>query len=218
MDKITIKDVAREAGVPISTVSNALNNVNVLHPKTKEHILEVAERLNYIPNLNGKNLKAKSTNAIGLIVSSMKGTFFGVLADSMYWACRKRGYELTIQITEDQNSIMGGLLGKKVDGAVVLHPGITDENIEILRKYKVPMVFLDREIEDETLASVVFDSYTDGYTVGRFLVEKGVRSFGYLAGPEGNYDGITRLKGYRDALQEAGYQLEEDHIWDGGFQ
>ncbi len=61
MGKVTIKDVAREAGVSISTVSNALNGVNVLHPDTKAHILEVAKRLHYVPNINGRNLKAQAT-------------------------------------------------------------------------------------------------------------------------------------------------------------
>lgn len=54
MEKVTIKDVAREAGVSISTVSNALNDVDVLNPETKSHVLKVAKRLNYVPNLNGK--------------------------------------------------------------------------------------------------------------------------------------------------------------------
>ena len=57
MTKITIKDVAREAGVSIATVSNALNNVDVLKPETKQHVLEVADRLRYIPNINGRGLK-----------------------------------------------------------------------------------------------------------------------------------------------------------------
>ena len=62
--KVTIKDVAREAGVSISTVSNALNGVDVLRPETKQHILDVAERLNYVPNLNGRNLKSQCTKAV----------------------------------------------------------------------------------------------------------------------------------------------------------
>ena len=66
--RATIKDVAKEAGVSISTVSNALNNVNVLNPDTKERVLEVARRLNYTPNLNGRNLKAQATGVLGLSV------------------------------------------------------------------------------------------------------------------------------------------------------
>ena len=65
MAKVTIKDVAREAGVSISTVSNALNNVDVLTPQTKQHVWEVAERMNYIPDLRGKNLKSSKTQMIG---------------------------------------------------------------------------------------------------------------------------------------------------------
>lgn len=64
--KVTIKDIAKEAGVSISTVSNALNDVDVLQPKTKEHILEVARRLHYVPNLNGRHLKSQATKVIGL--------------------------------------------------------------------------------------------------------------------------------------------------------
>ena len=60
LGKITINDVAREAGVSISTVSNALNNVDVLTPETKKHVLAVVEKMNYIPDLRGKNLKAKT--------------------------------------------------------------------------------------------------------------------------------------------------------------
>ena len=70
---ITIKDVAREAGVSISTVSNALNNVNVLNPDTKEKVLEVARRLHYTPNLNGRNLKANATGVLGLFLGAIRG-------------------------------------------------------------------------------------------------------------------------------------------------
>ena len=82
--KVTIKDVAREAGVSISTVSNALNGVDVLHPFTKQHILEVAERLHYVPNLNGRNLKSQATKVIGLFITCLTGSYHGMIADSIY--------------------------------------------------------------------------------------------------------------------------------------
>ena len=88
MGKVTIKDVAREAGVSISTVSNALNGVDVVLPETKAHILKVADRLHYIPNMNGRNLKTKSTKTIGLLVTSLKGPYFGILADTLF-CCRR---------------------------------------------------------------------------------------------------------------------------------
>lgn len=79
--KIIIKDVAREAGVSISTVSNALNGVDVLCPETKQHILEVAGRLHYVPDLNGRNLKYQYTNVIGLFVTSVRGEYYNIFGD-----------------------------------------------------------------------------------------------------------------------------------------
>lgn len=84
MGKITIKDVAREAGVSISTVSNALNGVDVLNPETKSHVLKVAERLNYIPNLNGKLLKSGQTKMLGF----SQRVYRGLISTSLLKRCR----------------------------------------------------------------------------------------------------------------------------------
>ena len=87
--KVTIKDVAKEAGVSISTVSNALNGIDVLRPDTKQHILEVARKMHYVPNLNGKNLKSQATRVIGLFLTSIKGPYYGELTNSIYQGCKK---------------------------------------------------------------------------------------------------------------------------------
>ncbi len=111
--KVTIKDVAREAGVSISTVSNALNGVDVLRPDTRRHILEVAERMNYVPNLNGRNLKSQFTKVIGLFLTSIKGTYYNVLVDSVYQECRKYGYELNIFVSERAENMMSNMRRKR---------------------------------------------------------------------------------------------------------
>ena len=96
MNKITIRDVAREAGVSIATVSNALNGSDVVKPKTREHVMEAARRLNYIPNVNGRQLRATQTHNIGLFVPSMTGSYYADMADSIHYLCQKHGYELQI--------------------------------------------------------------------------------------------------------------------------
>ena len=96
--KVTIKDIAKEAGVSISTVSNALNDVDVLQPKTKEHILEVARRLHYVPNLNGRHLKSQATKVIGLFLSAIKGPYYSVLANSIYECCFKNRETRPLQV------------------------------------------------------------------------------------------------------------------------
>ena len=94
MRKVTIKDVAREAGVSIATVSNALNNVDVVQEKTRNHILEVAQRLHYVPNMNGKRLRGSESHIIGLFLTTLAGNYNGNLADWIYQGCRKQGYDI----------------------------------------------------------------------------------------------------------------------------
>lgn len=92
MEKVTIKDVAREAGVSISTVSNALNDVDVLNPETKSHVLKVAKQLNYVPNLNGKLLRNGKTKMLGFFTTSVAGPYFYKLVESMSRECDRLEY------------------------------------------------------------------------------------------------------------------------------
>ena len=215
--KITIKDVAREAGVSISTVSNALNGVDVLRPETKQHILEVAKRLNYVPNLNGRNLKSQYTNVIGLFVTSMRGEYYNILADAIYQRCKKYGYELNIFVSEKSETMMANILGRRIDGAVILNQHIGERETALITETQTPVIFIDRELAGERIASVVFDSYHEGELVAEYLVQLGHRTFAYMDGPDDNYDNIQRLKGFQDWLRSKGIILKEDYIIGGKF-
>lgn len=215
--KVTIKDVAREAGVSISTVSNALNDVDVLHPDTKQHILDVAERLNYIPNINGRNLKAQATNVIGLFITSIRGPYYGALADSIYSECLKHGYELNIFVSDKPNNIMTNILGKRVDGAIILNGWVKEPQTKMLLDNEIPTVFIDREQEGPHISSVIFDSHYEGEQAARYLLELGHKSFAFIQGVEHNYDSIERQNGFEKVLKQAGIILSDDYILKGDF-
>lgn len=216
--KVTIKDVAREAGVSISTVSNAINNVDVLHPDTKQHVLEVAQRLHYVPNLNGKNLKSQETNVIGLFLTSIKGPYYGVLADSIYQACKNHGYELNIFISDKTDNMMANILGKRIDGAIILNEWVQEEQVKLIAENEMPTVFIDREQKGQCISSVVFDSYHEGELAARYLLELGNKTFGFMRGLENNFDNIERTRGFMHVLRQAGIILQEDYIWRGEFE
>lgn len=216
--KVTIKDVAREAGVSISTVSNAINNVDVLHPDTKQHILEVAQRLHYVPNLNGRNLKSQETNVIGLFLTSIKGPYYGVLADSIYQACKNHGYELNIFISDKTDNMMANILGKRIDGAIILNEWVQEEQVKLIAENEMPTVFIDREQKGQCISSVVFDSYHEGELAARYLLELGNKTFGFMRGLENNFDNIERTRGFMHVLRQAGVVLQEDYIWKGEFE
>lgn len=216
MGKVTIKDVAREAGVSISTVSNALNDVDVLRPDTKAHILEVAEKLHYVPNLNGRNLKAAATKVIGLFVPFIGGPYMGALADTMATKCRAEGYELHVFVTTQRRTIMTNLLGGRVDGAVILNSELSARQEKQLQEAEIPVVYLNKEKNGNYQAGVFFDSYQAGRMAAEYLLKKGVTALGFVTGPD-SYDSNERSRGFMDVIRENGVQLAEAFIWQGNF-
>ncbi len=218
MAKITIRDVAREAGVSIATVSNALNDVDVLKPETKRHVLEVAERLRYMPDVNGRSLKSGRTRVIGLFVPCMAPFYYGALTDSVFWECQRNGYELSVHVSHQSAGIMRTILGKGVDGAIILNNRIEQEDVEVLIEAEIPTVFLDRVVQAEKIGSVLFDSYHDGALAATFFLKKGFKRLGYIMGVARSYDDTMRYQGYRDTLERAGIRLEDEYTWMGNFE
>lgn len=216
MGKVTIKDVAREAGVSISTVSNALNDVDVLHPDTKAHILAVAEKMHYVPNLNGRNLKAQETKVIGLFSDYMGGPYMGALTDSMARQCTTSGYELNVFVTKDPGSILANLFGHRVDGAIIVNKLLTDEQEEELKEANIPIVYLNREMAGPYQTGVFFDSYGAGRLAAEYLLGKGFDRLGLIEGPD-TYDSTERSRGFKDVLAEKGIGLDEQYVWQGAF-
>lgn len=219
MGKVTIKDVAREAGVSISTVSNALNNVDVLTPATKKHVLEVAERLNYVPNLNGKLLKSGKTKLLGFFTTSVAGPYFYTLVESMSRECDRLGYGLSVLVTKDKQVIMNNILGGRVDGVIIFEElKINDHDIAVMAKNKIKAVFLDRVVQNETMGSIVFNSFEGGYEATKYLINLGHRKIAYISGVDTMFDSVERREGYVAALQEANFPIDQDYFLQGYFE
>ncbi|MEH6992459.1 LacI family DNA-binding transcriptional regulator [Neobacillus drentensis] len=219
MSKVTIKDVAREAGVSISTVSNALNDVDVLNPATKAHVLEVARRLNYIPNLNGKLLKSGESKMLGFFTTSVSGPYFYKLVEVMARECEKLGYGLNVFISKDKQVILSNILGRRVDGVIIFEDWLIDEkDVATMEKENVHAVFLDRVIKKDTMGSVIFDSYVAGYEATKYLIKLGHKKIAYISGVDTMYDSVQRQEGYLAALKEYQLEIDENYLLQGYFE
>ena len=218
MNKITIKDVAREAGVSIATVSNALNGSDVVQPKTREHVLEVAKRLNYIPNVNGRQLRAAQTHRIGLLVTSMTGSYYGDMADSIHYLCQKAGYELQIIIVDEDKSPLPRLRGQGIDGAIMMFGGLTETDKRQLTDGSLPIVFMDQEAACKNVSSVIYESFQHGRMAAEYLLGLGHRDMMHIFGVQNNYDSIQRLNGFETVLRERGVPLRKENILSGRFE
>ena len=216
-NKVTIKDVAREAGVSISTVSNAINGVDVLLPETREHVLEVARRLQYVPNLNGRNLKSRETKVLGLFVTSIRGPYYSSLADEVYQSCKSSGYELQIFVGEGPQTLMTNAFGKRVDGAIVLNTNVGMDELRLLEEHEFPTVFIDREIDSKIAGCVVFDSYHEGELAAKYLIELGHKNLMLVKGEINNFDSTEREKGFMDVVRDSGLSIKDEYVIDGLF-
>lgn len=218
MNKITIRDVAKAADVSIATVSKALNGVDVVHPATKKRVQEAAEKLHYVPNLMGKQLKSGKTNMLGFYTSSVAGPYFSQLIEAVAKATTERNYGLNVLVSQDKQIILNNIMGNVVDGIIGFEELITEEELKIIKKEKMKAIFIDRNIADETIGSVVFDSYHMGYEATKYLIQLGHKEIVYLKGFDDVFDSDERLRGYLDALQTLGLHFQLDWIIPGKFE
>ena len=217
MRKVTIKDVAREAGVSIATVSNALNNVDVVQEKTRNHILEVAQRLHYVPNMNGKRLRGSESHIVGLFLTTLAGNYYGNLADWIYQGCRKQGYDIQVFTAPGVDYIVEKLQGGNIDGAI-LHCGqMTSEEKRRITATGLPVVFLDNEEVGPTTSSVVFQSYEQGRMVAEYLYGLGHRTVMFIEGSASSFHSHQRQAGFFEAAAELGMVIPPECILMGDF-
>lgn len=209
----TIKDVAKLAGVALSTASYALSGDSKVSAKTREKVLEAAKQLNYYKNGFAMDLKRSRTNTIALILTDLSGPYYSELIRSVQDVALSNGYDLVAC------SSMGGkgstavkyLREKRVDGAIVLAQNITDEILLNAASSCFPIIVMDRLTTGEGLISVVVDGELGGYKATRYLIDKGHRSIAFISGPANSYDNSVRYQGYLRAMHEAG--LEEKAKW-----
>lgn len=226
--KPTIKDIARQVGVSVTTVSLVLNNKpNTISSATKAEIFRVAKALNYTPNQVAKSLVTKKTKMIGLVVPDIGNNFFADLAKNIENECQKRGYSLIF--ANAKNSLVETVrhveqfISRGVDGIIIAF--YTDEKqndkeklIEQLNQYHVPIVTVDSWIKGLERPGVSVHHSKGSYMATKHLLDLGHTKIGCITGMKGNYSSDRRVRGYTQALEEAGIPLRDDFIVEGDYQ
>lgn len=216
---ITIKDVARESGVAISTVSNVLNNVDVVSEETRKKVLDAVDKLKYVPNMNAKFLKSNKKNTIGLFLPSIQGDFYKTLLQAAHLQCKMSGFMLNIYVSNENTSeeIYSMIISSGVEGAIVLNERLSDEYIERIALTKMPIVFIDREYAGERMSSVTIDNVEGAILATEYLVKQGHRRIGYIHGIY-NYDDKSRYNAYEKVMNKYSLPIDESIILRGYFE
>ncbi|MFA5089245.1 MAG: LacI family DNA-binding transcriptional regulator [Candidatus Omnitrophota bacterium] len=219
----TQNELARNLRVSQMTISRVLNNQPGVGSKLKEKIFQKMERLGYIPNSIARGLLKKSTRIIGLIIPDITNSFFPEMTKSIEYEAKKKGYHVVLSHSDElysrEKEEINLLLGLRVEGLIIAPTGKQQE-IDIyqkLKRLKIPFVFIDRTKKAINCNFVITDTRKGAYTLGRYLVEKGYRKWGYLRGPEGISSGEEHFEGLKKSLKEAGFPLNSIVSVQAGF-
>jgi LacI family transcriptional regulator len=219
---VDLGDVARAAGVSRATASRALSGHPSVLPETRERVLRVAKELDYHADPVARALRAGSSNLIGLIVTNLQNTAIQEVAETVQAVGQLEGYEVLIATTNDdterERRLVGALTSRRVDGLLVMSG---DENVPRLNKLfhgGLPVVEIIRLPDGTTAPGVVYDDHHAGLLATGHLLDLGHRRIAFLGGPAHTRSGGERYRGYVQAHDDRGVELEADLIHRGPFQ
>ena len=225
MHRVSIKDVAREAGVSASTVSYVLNNTptETISEETRTRVMAAVRKLGYVPNLNARSLSSRRSNLIGVLIPQTEpgrefmfsNPFYGELLSAVEYTARQRGYHLLLSGTQEDQSYLSIARNRGVDGIIIVgtYPG---ENLTELKRMDVPVVLVDSYVRDEDFHIIGIEDREGARMAVRYLIGKGHRRIGFISGSiRENGVNMKRYQGYCDALQEAGLPLEKGAVYSG---
>jgi len=216
MRRVTLRDVAREAGVSVNTVSRALNGKPDVSPETRAKVLKVAERLGYRPNRLARGLRSNKTGTIGVIVTDIANPFFGALVKGVEEAARKSSYSIILQDTDEdyerEEEAIQVMLAERVDGLLITPVQTGTETIERLKESGLPFVLLGRYFDNLETDYVVTDDVRGGYLATEHLIKLGHTRIAMINGPLHISSAKERFEGYKRALAHHGIELDESLV------
>jgi LacI family transcriptional regulator len=198
----TIKDVAREAGVSIASVSRVMNGHNNVQPETRDRIAAVIDRLRYSPHLGARELITKRSHVIGVLLPDLYGEFFSELIRGIDTAARAQKLHLLLSSAHGDAAEMVTAIQAmrgRVEGLLIMAPHLDTSLLSERLDAAIPVVFMNSKVQDAT-PSLSIDNYRGARAMVRHLVACGHRSIAHLSGPIDNFDSHQRLRGYRDEL------------------
>lgn len=219
--KFNIKDVARKAGVSISTVSRVVNDSKAVRPKTKERVLKAIEELGYKPNAIARSLKIKNTKTIGIMIPDISNQFFPEVVRGVEDVANMYEYNIFLCNTdmdrEKEIQYFNALEEKQVDGLIFMGNNIPEELGKRFETCDIPIVLIGTDYGD--LPSVTINNAQASKDVVNYLIKKGHESIAMITGKA--YDpivGVARKNGYIEALEEAEIAYNEELIIEGGYR
>lgn len=209
----TIVDVAKAAGVSVSTVSHVINKTRFVSEEVTQRVCKAIEELNYQPNAVARSLRTRRSRIIGVVVSDITNPFFTSSVRAIEDEALKHGYNIilcdTYEQPEREREYLDILVSRQVEGIIVSPSTENASVISSIAREGMPVVFLDREIAGTHVDIVECDSERDAYVATTYLINQGHSRIGIICGRLDVSTGALRLAGYNKALVEHGITVDE---------
>ena len=225
----TIKDVARQCGVSIATVSAVINNADWVPDETRSRVRDVIKKLHYRPNRLAQGLKTRKSFTVGVIVSDVTNPFYTDIVRSLSHELREQDRNLVLCDSDhrfdvgEQNYRM--LLEKQVDGIVLIGDSVRESAVAefVLENPSVPVVAIERDYRIEGVSKLLVDSEKGAFDATTHFIRQGFSRIGMISGPltgpgSKSYGRLHQYNGYRRALQQGGMEFDGFLVVDGDFR
>lgn len=213
-EQVTIKDLAKQLNISVSTVSRALRHAMDVNPETKEAVIRLARELNYEPNFIAQSLVKKQTKIIGVIVPAIHSNYFSQALSGMTDVASEHNYHVMFcqsnETSLQEISSIKKLAACNVDGLLVSVSKETSNlgEFEKIRQKGIPIVMYDRILHELPCSKVIVDEYEGAHKAVEHLIKKGCTRIAHIAGPHDLSVSVNRMNGYLDALQEHGLEFD----------
>ncbi len=215
----SMKDVAKLAGVSVSTVSRVINKTIPVDDKTRKMVESAIKKTNYRPNLLARGLRSKSGHMIGLVVPEIMQSAFASFIEYTEMSVTMRGLDLIIGNTRNDPDIeerfIDSLMRRNIDGIIFSRVSDKSHMLHILDRSQVPLVVMDRAVGDEKIPMVVLDNFLAGKFAAEHLLELGHEKIACITGPLEVGLFRDRLKGFKETLLNSGVSINDSAIFEG---
>lgn len=216
---ITIRDVARQAGVSVATVSRVLNNSSVVTPETRDAVLQAVESLGYRPNANAQALATQISDTIGVVVMDVSDPFFGALVKAVDTVAQRMQKHVLISNSwhqeEKERHAIEVLMRQRCHALVVHAKTLSDAELTDFMEQVPGMVLINRSVPGYEYRCVCLDNVTGSLMATRMLLQQGHQRIGYLCSGHSIEDREQRREGWLQALAEQGITPPETWIASG---
>lgn len=220
---VSIKDVAKEAGVSIATVSRVLNNIDVVNEETKKKVVDAIKKLGYRPNIVARSLKTQKTRTIGIVIPDISSQFYPEIVRGAEDVANIYNYNIILCNTdldlEKEKEYLQVLMEKMVDGVMYLSNSLNAEVLDFIKELQIPTVLVETSDEEKSFPSVTINNIKAAYDAVSYLIKKGNKKIAYI-GVENNILNASskRYIGYEEALKENNIKLDENLVYFGNLK